>query len=251
MVKLSVCVEMLFHEQPFLDRIRSVADLNLPGFEFWGIANKDLDAIVKLRDELGLTLVGMVGTSQPLTDPEKREAAVRELKKNIQLAKDIQCRSLIVTSGPEQANLTPEEQLGNITAVLKEVASTAEEAGVLIVLEPLNTVVNHPGIFLNSSYTGYEILRNVGSPNVKLLFDIYHQQITERNIIANIREHMEYIGHFHLADVPGRQEPGTGELNYANIFKAIANSNYDGFVGCEFRPSTNSKQALEYVKTLL
>ena len=251
MVKLSVCVEMLFHEQPFLDRIRSVADLGLPGFEFWGIANKDLGAIVKLRDELGLTLVGMVGTSQPLTDPEKREAAVRELKKNIQLAKDIQCRSLIVTSGPEQANLTPEEQLGNITAVLKEVASTAEEAGVLIVLEPLNTVVNHPGIFLNSSYTGYEILRNVGSPNVKLLFDIYHQQITEGNIIANIREHMEYIGHFHLADVPGRQEPGTGELNYANIFKAIANSNYDGFVGCEFRPSTNSKQALEYVKTLL
>lgn len=251
MVKLSVCVEMLFHEQPFLDRIRSVADLGLPGFEFWGITNKDLGAIVKLRDELGLTLVGMVGTSQPLTDPEKREAAVRELKKNIQLAKDIQCRSLIVTSGPEQANLTPEEQLGNITAVLKEVASTAEEAGVIIVLEPLNTVVNHPGIFLNSSYTGYEILRNVGSPNVKLLFDIYHQQITEGNIIANIREHMEYIGHFHLADVPGRQEPGTGELNYANIFKAIANSNYDGFVGCEFRPSTNSKQALEYVKTLL
>lgn len=251
MVNLSVCVEMLFREQPFLDRIKSVAQLGILGFEFWGIGNKDLATIAKLRDELGLTLVGMVGTSLPLTDPTTRETAVAELKENIQLAKDICCRSLIVTSGPVQAELPPEVQQDSITTVLKDIAQAAEEAGVIIVLEPLNTAVNHPGIFLSSSHIGYEILRKVGSPNVKLLFDIYHQQITEGNIIANITEHMEFIGHFHIADVPGRKEPGTGELDYANIFKAIADSNYTGYVGCEFTPSTDPKQALEYVKTLL
>jgi hydroxypyruvate isomerase len=196
-------------------------------------------------------LVGMVGTSQPLTDPNNMDAAIVELKQNIAIAQDIRCQSLIVTSGPQQPNVEPQVQHDTIVDILKAVAPSAETANITIVLEPLNTIVNHPGTYLSSSFEGYDIIREVGSSKVKLLFDIYHQQITEGNIIANITEHMELIGHFHLADVPGRREPGTGELNYANIFKAIADSDYQGYVGCEFSPSGTSVQALEYIKTLL
>jgi len=242
---------MLFRECKFLERISKVAELGIPGFEFWGIADKDLAGIAKLRDELDLTLVGMVGTSQPLTDPNNMDAAIVELKQNIAIAQDIRCQSLIVTSGPQQPNVEPQVQHDTIVDILKAVAPSAETANITIVLEPLNTIVNHPGTYLSSSFEGYDIIREVGSSKVKLLFDIYHQQITEGNIIANITEHMELIGHFHLADVPGRREPGTGELNYANIFKAIADSDYQGYVGCEFSPSGTSVQALEYIKTLL
>ena len=83
-----------------------------------------------------------------------------------------------------------------------------------------------------------------------MLFDIYHQQITEGNIIQNVTEHIDLIGHFHLADVPGRNEPGTGELNYSNIFTAIEKTDYDGFVGCEFRPTGSSVEALNHLKRL-
>lgn len=251
MLKLSVCVEMLFREHDFPDRIRKVADLGINGFEFWRQENKDLEAIAKLRDDLKLTWVGMVGTSRALTDVADNTAVLSDLQQSIALAKDLHCQSLIVTSGPSQPDVDLSKQHENIVTILQEAAPMAEEAAVTIALEPLNTAVNHPGTYLSSSYEGYEIVRKVNSPRVKLLFDIYHQQITEGNVIANMTNHMELIGHVHLADVPGRHEPGTGELNYKNILRAIADSNYDGYVGCEFAPSGTSTQALDYVKTLV
>lgn len=250
-MRLSVCVETLFRDEPFLDRLRRVAELGFPGFEFWRQDDKDLEAIARLRDELNLTWVGMVGTSLPLTDPQLNDAVVSELEKSIAAAKDVGCLSLIVTSGRENEQLDRDAQHDNIVEILKAVAPSAEKANVTIVLEPLNTAVNHPGTYLSSSYEGYEILRKVNSSHVKLLFDIYHQQITEGNVTANFREHIDLIGHFHIADVPGRHEPGTGELHYANILRAISETGYQGFVGCEFRPSGDDAAALEYVKQLL
>jgi len=100
-------------------------------------------------------------------------------------------------------------------------------------MEMLNTLVDHEGFFLTRTDQAVAILKEVACPNIKLLFDIYHQQITEGNVIRNIRENIQYIGHFHVADNPGRKEPGTGELSYANIFSAIKETGYNGFVALE------------------
>lgn len=247
-MKLSVCIETLFPEEPFLTRLRRVAELGIEGFEIWQPDAKDLHAIARLRDELGLTWVGMVGTSLSLTDPENSDQVVAELEGRIETAVETGCLSLIVTSGRVQEHLDRETQHGTIVAILKAAAKRAEAAGVTILLEPLNTAVNHPGTYLSSSYEGYEIIRAVDSSRVKLLYDVYHQQITEG---ANLVEHVELIGHVHIADVPGRHEPGTGELNYANILRSLREVGYEGFVGCEFRPVASSEEALKQVKELI
>ena len=119
-----------------------------------------------------------------------------------------------------------------------------------LVIEPLNVLVNHKGHYLSTSTEGFQILGEVGSPNIQLLFDIYHQQITEGNLIQNITRNIEKIGHFHVADVPGRHEPGTGEINYSNVFGAIVKAGYTGFVGLEMWPTIDQATAIRQTLAL-
>jgi hydroxypyruvate isomerase len=109
-------------------------------------------------------------------------------------------------------------------------------------------LVDHAGYFLNTTDHTIEILEAVDSPNVKMCYDIYHQQITEGNIIRNIRNNIDRIGHFHVGDNPGRKQPGTGELNYKNIFKAIHETGYDGFVALECGNTASLEEALTYLR---
>ncbi|RKD88879.1 TIM barrel protein [Halopiger aswanensis] len=111
-------------------------------------------------------------------------------------------------------------------------------------VEPLNNPVNHRGYYLDSSYAAYEIVDAVDSPVVSVLFDVYHQQIVEGNVIANLTENLEFVGYVHVADVPGRHEPGTGELNYWCVFEALDEAGYDGYVGLEYAPATFSATLL-------
>jgi len=131
------------------------------------------------------------------------------------------------------------------------VATNAEGAGVTLGVEPLNTIVDHPGYYLTSSAEGYEIVETVDSPAVKLLFDIYHQQVSEGNVTRNLTSDIGQVGYVHIADVPGRHEPTTGELNYANVLTALDDAGYDGYVGCEFTPEHDPSAAIENCRNLL
>lgn len=111
-----------------------------------------------------------------------------------------------------------------------------EEAGVTLVVEPLNILVDHPGYYLYSSEEAFQIIDEVGSPNVKVLFDIYHQQIMEGNLISRIQRNINKIGHFHAADNPGRHELYMGEIQYLNVFRAIEETGYRGYIGFEYFP---------------
>jgi hydroxypyruvate isomerase len=139
--------------------------------------------------------------------------------------------------------LSEEEKRKSVLEGLKSLAPYAETAGVILVLEPLNTLVDHAGYWLNRSQAGIDLVKTVNSPNIRLLFDIYHQQITEGNLIERITHNLEWIGHIHVADVPGRHEPGTGEINYANIFARLRSADYQGYVGLEFSPTVASEKA--------
>jgi len=244
MFKTSICIETVYREAPFLERIGRAARAGVDAVEFWGREDKDLPAIKERAEKEGLSLAAMAA-GEELTEPGKKEENVQRLVQAIGTAAELDCANLIVTVGEEREGLSRKKQRASIIDVLKAVAPKAEGEGVTLVLEPLNTAVDHQGYFLSSSFEGYEIVEKVANPNLKLLFDIYHQQITEGNIIANVTAHIDLIGHFHLADVPGRGEPGTGELNYGNIFREIARSGYDRFVGCEFKPKGSSVQAVK------
>ena len=250
-VKLSVCIDMILTEVPFLERMERVKRLGYPAFEFWEWKNKDVDAIIRKKNELGLEIATIMGSGwKPLFTEEARKTFVSEIQASIGAAKRLGSKSLIVTTGLEDKRLTRAEQHVNYVSALKAAAPFAEQAQVTLVLEPLNTKVDHPGYYLQTAKEGFEILDEVGSPAVKMLFDIYHHQIMEGNVIQDITKNISKIAHFHVADVPGRHEPGTGEINYANVFRAIAASGYQGFVGLEYKPSRNAEETLREVLKL-
>ncbi len=123
---------------------------------------------------------------------------------------------------------------------LTAAAPLLEAAGIVLVVEPLNELIDHQGYFLVKSEEAFDIIQQVGSPNIKILFDIYHQQISEGNLINNILPNIEYIGHFHAAGNPGRNELQSGEINYPQVFAAIRKSNFTGHVGLEYWPSSEN-----------
>lgn len=158
---------------------------------------------------------------------------VTAMTETVEAAVKLNCKNVVAVTGNERSDVPRYTQHHNVIKTLSRVAPIAEKAGVTIVLEPLNILVDHKGYFLVTSTEGFDIIRSVGSPNVKLLFDVYHQQISEGNVINNIKNNVDLIGHIHLGDVPGRKEPGTGEINYRNVFKAICESGYTGFCALE------------------
>jgi hydroxypyruvate isomerase len=171
-----------------------------------------------------------------LVNPREREGFLREINASVEAAKKIETKRLVVLTGNELGGLPRSQQMANAVAALREAAPILEKNGLTAVVEILNTYVDHAGYFLYYVRDGVELVDRVGSPNVKLLFDIYHVQIMEGNLISNIRAHIERIGHFHVGDVPGRHEPGTGEINYRNVFKAIyeLGDRFQGYVGLEY-----------------
>jgi hydroxypyruvate isomerase len=249
-MQLSVCIEMIGREVPFEERIALAAQAGYPAVEFWSWANKDIAAIKRLCAEHGVKVAGFVGINK-LVNPGDHADMLANLRAAIDVARQLECPTLIATTGNERSDASREEQRDAVVAGLKAAAPLAEDAGITLVLEPLNILVDHKGYYLATSTEGFDIIRAVGSPHVRLLFDIYHQQITEGNVTANLTKNVELIGHIHVADVPGRHEPGTGELNYRNIFRALAQAGYKRYIGLEFAPTGPSLPILQQVRELL
>jgi len=266
MLKFSPCIEMMFTKEipDFYDRFKAAKDAGVDCVDFWNWANKDVEKMKKLCDEYKIKITSMcVDTTDPeiakvfgakklLTrDPDAFDAFYKASEESIKVAKYLGVPSLIVTTGNTRSdNITKYEQHANVVLMLKHVAPLYEESGVTLIVEPLNVLCDHMGYFLSSSYEAFEICNEVGSKNVKILYDVYHQQITEGNLIPTIRKYFDLIGHFHVADVPGRNEPGTGEINYKNIFKAIEELGYDKYVGLEYRPSIDTFETIKKVLAL-
>jgi hydroxypyruvate isomerase len=151
-------------------------------------------------------------------------------------------------AGEETAGLSRDEQTQAVIKALKAGAHVVAPEGITIILEPLNVLVDHPKQLLVTSSQAAQVLRAVGSPNVKMLFDVYHQQITEGNLSRNIRTYADLIGYFQIADNPGRHEPGTGEIQYAQVLRTIHDSGYRGAIGLEMSPKTDPMAALQAVR---
>jgi hydroxypyruvate isomerase len=250
-MKLSACVEMIFNDRPFVDRLAGVAAAGLPAFEFWRLAGKDIQAIRAKQEQLGLTCAAFsCSGGVPLVDSSRTREFLMSLREAIGVARELGCKTLIATTGNTLPDHPREEQHASIVAALREAAKVCEDASTTLVLEPLNVLVDHQGYYLETSVEGFQVVDEVGSPAVKLLYDIYHQQITEGNLIATITANVAKIGHLHVADVPGRHEPGTGEINYRNVFGAIEGAGYQGYVGLEYRPADDAAATLARVQAL-
>jgi hydroxypyruvate isomerase len=238
---------------PFDKALEQIAAMGFPAFERLGWEGLDLEAVRKKADELGLEYSCIVGAGRiapgGLVNPEDHDKVIEQFKKAVEAAHKLNVKRLVALSGNERNDVSRDQQKQYIIEGLKKLAPIAEAEKVTLVLEPLNVLVDHRGYFLSRSDEAAEILKAVNSPNVKMLFDIYHQQITEGNLIRNIKRNIDLIGHFHVADNPGRHEPGTGEINYRNVFKAIYETGYRELVALEFSPSrgATAEQVLQAV----
>ena len=206
---------MFWPDVPLAERVSQVAALGYPAYEFWGWWEKDLDAFERATKETGLDMsaccvrTAFNSDAPPMLLPEGKGPFVQAVKDALTVHDRLGCKTFIVTVGDELDGVPRAAQREACATALKAAAPVAEDAGVTLVLEPLNLLVDHAGYYLATSAEGFQIVNEVGSPAVKLLFDIYHQQITEGNLTPSIRENIDLIGHFHVANHPGRHEPGS------------------------------------------
>ena len=226
----------------YAEKIRAAAALGYKAIEPLGWFGQDLQAARAASEETGCWISGIIVQSadKAVSDLMKwthgivyedaKDAFVQAMQETVEAAQALGCTTIVVTSGNERPGVSREIQHENIVKALKAVLPVIKGEDVQIVLEPLNVLVNHKGYYLTSTEEGAQIVKEVNSPQVRLLYDVYHQQITEGNLIDTIHRYIDVIGHFHTGDVPGRKEPGTGEINYKNVFKAIAETGYSGYV---------------------
>ncbi len=234
--KPSVCVDAIFENVSCQDATRQVADAGIGAIEFWGWWDKNLPKLQQCCAEHSLAVAACCTRFISLVDPMVRREYLDGLEQSIATAKQLSCPTLISQVGDFRNGVSRHQQRQSLIDGLKMAVPMLEAADVTLVIEPLNELVDHPGYYLIESREAFEIVAAVGSPQVKVLFDIYHQQISEGHLIHNISSNIEKIGHFHAAGNPGRHELTVGEIDYRKVFEAIQRTDYRGFVGLEYWP---------------
>jgi hydroxypyruvate isomerase len=232
---------------PIDDALRVVKAAGIRAFEFWGWWDKDVGALLAARDTHGMEVSACCTKFVSLVDPAQRTAYLAGLEASIAAAQRLECNTLISQVGDNRPGIDRAELHQCLVDGLKQAAPLLRAANITLVIEPLNELVDHPGYYLIRSDEAFAIIDEVGSPQVKVVFDIYHQQISEGNLIHNITTHIDKIGHFHAAGNPGRHELTRGEIDYRNVFQAIRESNFDGYVGLEYWPLLDPLHGLQEV----
>lgn len=250
-LRTKIAVSPKWFQGTHVEQIEQIAAAGFPAFETLGCGRWDDKEAVRARcEELGVECgavgggMGSIGGWGP-NDPANHARFVEAVKQSIANARAIGSKRVLALSGPDIEGVGKEEQLDALAAAGRLVGPMLQDAGMILVWETLNTLVNHRGYFLVYSADGAELIKRTDHPNVKFLFDVYHQQISEGNLIRNIQNHKDQIGHYHFADNPGRHEPGTGEINYKNVFKAIYETGYRDIVACEFGKLAPTEEVLE------
>ncbi|MEO1614316.1 MAG: TIM barrel protein [Planctomycetota bacterium] len=250
-MKASVCIDAVFEGLPKPEAMARVRACGIDAIEFWSWWDQDLDEITNAAEEHSLSIASVCTKFISLVDVKCRESYLRGLEESIVAAKRLRCPTLISQVGDLLPGVDRQVQHDSLVEGLREAARLLEGSGVTLVFEPLNDTVDHEGYYLVRSDEAFEIVREVNSPSVKVVFDLYHQQISEGDVIRNATENVEAIGHFHAAGNPGRNELTRGELNYAEIFRAIAEAGYRQFIGLEYWPIESPETGLRVAKQML
>ncbi|QDV26694.1 TIM barrel protein [Aureliella helgolandensis] len=249
-LKPSICIDALFEGTPTAEAIALVAKLGYPAFEFWMWWEKDLPQVMQARDAHSLKIAACCTKFVSLVDAQVRDLYLEGLQESIAAAKQLDCPVLISQVGDFLPEVDLEDQHDSLVAGLKAAAKMLEGTNITLAIEPLNEQVDHAGYYLVESDEAFEIVEKVASPNVKVTFDIYHQQISEGHLIHNITSNIEKIAHFHAAGNPGRHELNLGEIHYPAIIEAIQKTDYDGYFGLEYWPEADAETGLLEAKLL-
>lgn len=247
MRRYSACIEWLFAEDgdSFPDRIRRAHAGGLTAVEFWRWTDKDLNAIEAALDETGLAVTSLVAEPMiALTDAANREAWLKGLADSVAVARRLGAPVLIAQAGDDLPGLNRQEQRQALTETLKSGAAILQGSGVRLGVEPLNIRIDHIGYFLDSTREGLDIADDVARPEIGIVYDIYHSAVMDERTEEVLDGRLDRVFHVHVADHPGRNEPGSGGIDLAHRLNWIFANGYDGAVGLEYRPTRSGADAV-------
>lgn len=255
---LSVMLWTVFTDLPFDQRLAKIAEAGYNQVELVGEYSKwtpaEFSSANAIRKHLGINFDTTAGLAYGIANPASRDAFLADLTKALKPMETLGCPSIIVLTGDTVPSLTYGEQLDSCVETLKQASAVIENRTidgkpVRLLLECIDPEEN-PNYFLASAGEAIEVIRKVKHPQVQFLYDIYHEQVTEGNLIEKLNKHLDVIGLIHVADVPGRHQPGTGEINYENIFRRLVELNYGHNVAMEFLPTGDQVAALKGAKEM-
>ena len=237
---LSVMLWTIYRDLPFEQRLEKVSQAGYGAVELVGEfkdwTDTNFQSANRKKRELGITFDATAGLHRSLSDPAERDAFLEEVRAMLSIMDKLECNKLIVLSGNKVPSLSHDDQRARCVDGLKRAADIASKKSVELLLENIDPEEN-PKYFLTSVAEGFDIVREIGSPHVKFLYDFFHEQISEGNLIEKLEKNIDLVGLVHVADVPGRHEPGTGEIHYPNIYRKLAQLKYTRYCAMEFLPT--------------
>ncbi len=245
---VSVCIDMMFSHLDFADRLGAVKACGIDTVEFWKWTNKDIDMIAE--SGMKVSIFNMDSKDEQLSydlsrgimNDGRAEDFVRALKESIPVYKKLGAHAMIVLIGEHK-----EYNAENVYKCLAAAKPILEENDVMLIVEPLNNI-DRVGYSQPYATPVFDLLKRLDSPNVKMLYDIYHQNMMGDFSMEEIKANIGLIGHFHVADAPGRHEPGTGKVDYVSILKEISTLDYPHYIGLEYRATMNDELTLGFLK---
>lgn len=257
MPTFAVNLTMLFTEVPFLERFEAAARAGFRAVEYMFPYQEDVDGIARALRRLDLTQAlfnlpagnWAAGDRGIAADPARREEFRDGVTRAVELARRFDCRRLNCLVGTRIEALPEREQWACLVDNIRHAAAALERAGVTLLVEPVNTY-DIPGFFLSTSARAVQLLEETGAPGARLQYDVYHMQRMEGNLVPTIRALRPRIGHVQVADAPDRHEPGSGEINFPFVLRALDALGYDGYVGLEYRPSGRTEESFGWIESM-
>jgi hydroxypyruvate isomerase len=244
---LSACIEWLFKDEnpQFADRVRAAKAAGLDAVEFHLWNDKPIEEIKAALDETGVKLTSFcVEPRRSLVDPAQHDEFLGAVAATIATAKLLGRPPLVIASGFTREGVSLDEQRGEAVVALKKAAALAEAADIILLLEPLNTIVSHPGMFLSSTTLALDIIEEVASPNLRLLYDAFHSNVMGEDLEAVLKGRIHLVHHIQFADNPGRNEPGTGTIDWGATVSTLRALGYDGAIGLEYLPTLPAVESI-------
>jgi len=257
MPQFAANLTMLFNEVPFLDRFEKSAKAGFKAVEFlfpYPFSASEIKQKLE-QHQLKLILHNLpagdwdAGERGIACHPDRKEEFRAGVAKAIEYAKVLGVHQLNCLAGKAPAGVDPKVLHSTFIDNLRYAAAELKKANLRLLIEPINTY-DIPGFFLNTTRQAVDVLAEVGADNLFIQYDIYHAQRMEGELANTMEKNLSKIGHIQLADNPGRNEPGTGEINYGYLFKFIDRIGYQGWIGCEYKPATNTEAGLGWIKEL-
>lgn len=258
MPRFAANLSMLFTELPFLERFDAAAETGFKGVEYLFPYAFEKDVLADALQGNGLVQVlhnlpagNWEGGERGIACLPGREAEFQDgVGRAIDYATALGCRQVNCLAGIAPAGADAHELRAVFVANLRFAAARLKEAGIRLLVEPINTY-DIPGFFLTRTLQAIELIEEVGSDNLFVQYDIYHAQRMEGELANTLSRHLPQIAHIQLADNPGRNEPGSGEINYSWLFAHIDRIGYEGWIGCEYKPAGDTRAGLGWMQTLL